>query len=118
MKCVLKFYDGCKYYDDSSCVETKILDGVTRWKVEEIEDDAIFEVYGGDECDEFSEYLFIFFDNGNVARYNNSEVDLFRYWEVSYGLIDILETAEKYKTESEERNDRSNFKRRHKNKKI
>ena len=79
MKCVLKIYDGVKYYVDSMCIDTKIIDNVTTWKVEKIEPDVLFSSYGADETDEFDEYLFIFLENGEVIRYNNSEVDLFRY---------------------------------------
>lgn len=77
MKCILKMYDGVKYYDDTCCVKNILLENVAKWKVKHICSDIAVELFG--ESDEFDEYLHVYFKNGKIKIYNNSEVDLFKY---------------------------------------
>lgn len=81
-KAMLRVYPECKYQYTGEASEALELDGVNGFDIingkegKEIGAEMICNV--GSE-DPYNEYLRIYFENGEIATYRNSFVDLFPY---------------------------------------
>lgn len=77
---ILKIYDRCKYDPSSEKKEALELDGVEGFKVitgKEAEEIGAEMICNIGSADPYNEYLRICFENGEIATYRNSFVDLF-----------------------------------------
>ena len=73
----IKVYDGVKYDTTSEKVNEVIYDNVKNLSVKQMTDEEIYNL-GFDTVDEYQEYAFIEFENGESATFRNSHIDIFK----------------------------------------
>lgn len=77
MNVKVKVYDNVKYNPNSKKVAEVEYNNVTSIEVKVIEDNDLYR-YGFNDYDEYKEYCFLTFADGEVVTFRNSHVDVFR----------------------------------------
>lgn len=77
MNIKVKIYNSSKYNKDSQKVAEVEYKGCKGFEVREMTDDEIFAL-GFVETDEYKEYIFITFADGEIATFRNSICDIFK----------------------------------------
>ena len=77
MNVKVKVYDDVKYNPESKKVSEVEYSNIQSIEVKVIEDGDLYR-YGFNDYDEYKEYCFLTFADGEVSTFRNSHVDIFR----------------------------------------
>ena len=77
MNIKVKVYNKIKYLPESEKVAEIEYSNIKKMEIKTLEDKEIFAM-GFDMVDEYKEYCFITFANGETATFRNSYVDVFK----------------------------------------
>lgn len=77
MKVTIKYYDKCKYLEDSEVIASVDLDGIASVDVKEIPASEILKE-NGSSVDDYNKYTILTFNNGVTSRYRHSYFDVIR----------------------------------------
>lgn len=77
MELNIRIYDKCKYEEDSKVIKDVNITGIVSLEVKEIPASEILRETDG-SCFDYNKYTILTSDNGDISRYRNCYVDIFR----------------------------------------